>query len=571
MVRSISLADRMTWAACGTLLLAAVVLLGMSAYASLHSGTVAIDQVLLVEPGQSALKSDSFDLGADHRVCRLEISDLGKSSTLNLKIELVMADGNVVTTRKRMLGRGVQQVQTQPVRSTETAIMLLFEVAHAGTYRFQIHALAPDDSHESANAQNQASRLRVLVRSDINAFRYLLVSGAVCLVLLVPLVLSRFRGTSMEHAPRDATPQSKDRFVFIDGLRGVAALAVVICHVFVPYFCHFAGHLISALPSWMSALAKRGELGVEIFFVLSGFVIAFSIRERAVTWQFAWKFALRRSLRLDPPYYLTLALTMIGLAYVAPLGLTGVLDDMGGVRGVLLNMFYLQDIFSYPAPVAIAWTLCLELQFYLALVVLTRLSQTLAQSIARARGHRQSTDGTAESFIASPMMLIYVPLVVISLWTWYPNLEQFSFFGTWFRFFLGALVYWVISRRTPAGWLLALVVAIGVLSAWAADERGMAALASALLIYIAARRGSLTVWLSGRWIQILGRISYSLYLMHVFVGVTMANYLWDMTGQTTPKAILCAVVAISMGLAGGYLMYRFVEVPSIDLSRRIRY
>src|SRR5689334_15625966 len=90
------------------------------------------------------------------------------------------------------------------------------------------------------------------------------------------------------------------RFLFVDALRGFAALGVVIFH-----FTE-ADHiplLASALPAWVVLILNHGNLGVPVFFVLSGFVIAHSVHSERVTMPFAAKFMLRRSLRLDPPYW----------------------------------------------------------------------------------------------------------------------------------------------------------------------------------------------------------------------------------------------------------------------------
>src|SRR5262245_44222872 len=96
------------------------------------------------------------------------------------------------------------------------------------------------------------------------------------------------------------------RFVFIDGLRGIAALSVVLYH--------FNEAVIRQSARWVphvvEAVLHRGFLGVEIFFVISGFVIAFSVRDGNYTPGYLFRFCLRRSIRLDPPYWATIALEL---------------------------------------------------------------------------------------------------------------------------------------------------------------------------------------------------------------------------------------------------------------------
>src|SRR3954463_5453335 len=83
------------------------------------------------------------------------------------------------------------------------------------------------------------------------------------------------------------------RFRTIDGLRGIAALSVAIFH--------FNGALVRSTPNWIphwaQAVASNGFLGVEVFFVISGFVIAFSVRDGEYSGRYLGRFALRRSIR----------------------------------------------------------------------------------------------------------------------------------------------------------------------------------------------------------------------------------------------------------------------------------
>jgi len=70
-------------------------------------------------------------------------------------------------------------------------------------------------------------------------------------------------------------------------LRGVAALAVVLCHLRGP----------------LGAVTEYGWLGVQVFFVLSGFVMSQTLARYTVTPRFVGNFILRRSVRLDPVYW----------------------------------------------------------------------------------------------------------------------------------------------------------------------------------------------------------------------------------------------------------------------------
>src|ERR1019366_7007946 len=103
------------------------------------------------------------------------------------------------------------------------------------------------------------------------------------------------------------------RFAFIDALRGLAALSVVLFHA---KEGNHTPDMFSLMPGWIAALFDNGNLGVAVFFVLSGFVISHSIYAERVSAPFAGRFMLRRSLRLDPPYWAAIALSL-GFAFLS--------------------------------------------------------------------------------------------------------------------------------------------------------------------------------------------------------------------------------------------------------------
>ena len=87
-----------------------------------------------------------------------------------------------------------------------------------------------------------------------------------------------------------------ERFVFVDALRGLAALWVLFFHMFEgPHL----SHLEAVLPGLVMRPIHAGYLGVTVFFVLSGFVIAHSVAGQRVDASYAGWFVLRRSVRLD--------------------------------------------------------------------------------------------------------------------------------------------------------------------------------------------------------------------------------------------------------------------------------
>jgi peptidoglycan/LPS O-acetylase OafA/YrhL len=113
--------------------------------------------------------------------------------------------------------------------------------------------------------------------------------------------------------PMLAPSKSGNRFVMVDSLRGIAALWVVFYHA---YEGHHMTRLAEYLPTFVVTVIANGDLGVAIFFVLSGFVIAHSVSRQTVDVRFMGRFILRRSVRLDIPYWFSMLLVYCFLVNV---------------------------------------------------------------------------------------------------------------------------------------------------------------------------------------------------------------------------------------------------------------
>lgn len=90
------------------------------------------------------------------------------------------------------------------------------------------------------------------------------------------------------------------------------------------------------------------------------------------------------------------------------------------------------------------------------------------------------------------------------------------------------------------------------------------ALTTALAIFSAGRRGKLGTWLNWPWLQHIGRISYSLYLIHFPVCHLITTTGWELCGNrpSTAFARLIMLAAFTASLFAGHLLYKLVEAPS---------
>jgi hypothetical protein len=345
------------------------------------------------------------------------------------------------------------------------------------------------------------------------------------------------------------------RIQSIDGLRGIAALLVVLFHL------HLAVSRTATDWLWFPIdwIARNGDKGVDIFFVISGFVIAMSVSKGAGTVGYFGRFILRRSIRLDPPYWSAILLELV-LLYATLRLFPGNLAVLPTGRQLLSHFFYLQDLLGYGNIVLSFWTLCYEIQFYGFFVGLIVLRHYLPAAL-------QSTRWTA---------LFAGGLFLLSLWVRfiYPGSAPHGLFiDHWYQFFIGTLTYFAIAEpgRMKMLYLAWAAVTVVLVSTSTSLMHLLPIVVSAWLL-LAARDARWGRLLSTRPLQFLGAISYSLYLYHASVGWRFVSLM-----QTLLQGQWSSALAIAVYLAGiavcilfSALMWRFIERPFLRVSQRVR-
>jgi peptidoglycan/LPS O-acetylase OafA/YrhL len=347
------------------------------------------------------------------------------------------------------------------------------------------------------------------------------------------------------------------RFVLVDALRGIAAVSVLFHHLL--FHSELQQTLWHVLPTWFAEYCHQGALGVEIFFVLSGFVITHSLRNVTLTPRTVGNFILRRQLRLDPPYWALLTLTILGL--YAESHVAWIRQKYIPTRAdIVTNFLYLHDLTSNHAIMRVAWTLCLEVQFYLVFIVLLLAAKLLSPA--------ESEAGNLSAILVggSGVVSMLIPAHFCDAW----------FIQWWYYFAAGALCYWAANnerfRVAFIGFLLFLpAIAIGGAIYGFQDARPiLTGWATAVLLYTAGRMGKLTRWLDFAPLQYLGRISYSLYLSHVLVGIYIMRLGFRLTATNGPAAVGWFIFAAGAAIGGAHLVYLAVEQPSIRFAARFK-
>jgi len=343
------------------------------------------------------------------------------------------------------------------------------------------------------------------------------------------------------------TAADSKRLTSLDFLRGIASFGV--CWFHLCYFTYPTAddnfyHLLRLT-------GKYGWLGVQVFFVISGFVIPYSLYNSGYRLKHFPTFMLKRVVRLDPPYVVTILLTIfLGLAYTI---LTGHRFEVEGapvstVR-VLLHFAYLNVFFGYVWLNPVFWTLAIEFQYYIlagltfpllvSLKLRTRIISLVVLSAVCLAGRYKVSHGVRfDAFIFHFLFLFQMGIAT-------------------FQYVVG-----IIRKKEFLIVLSAAILGCLVTLGFAQTMAGVFAVTCALLY---RRRNFVS--------DFLGRISYSLYLLHwpvghVFLSVVGAKLLHAQTGLARLAVLL---MATAVTLASSALLYFTVERPSQAWSSRIRY
>jgi peptidoglycan/LPS O-acetylase OafA/YrhL len=330
---------------------------------------------------------------------------------------------------------------------------------------------------------------------------------------------------------RSASESGKARLEGLDALRGIAAIMVVLFHYTYDYQQHF-GHT-AELPLYFSI----GKYGVELFFMISGYVILMTLdRTRSIG-----NFAFARFSRLYPAYWCAVATTFVVASLV------GMPTWRVDFATFAINLSMLQEFFGVRHVDGVYWTLHAELRFYVLIAAVVW---------AGLRRH---------------LILIFVALVLFDGVARYLDWPR-SVPGLWRLYvlipleYLGLFLIGVVLYESRKDWKLAYVPVLAACVIVASMPHGayrqLMLSACAAVVFVAIRWNS-KLWTMIPGLSFLGSISYPLYLVHAVIGIAVIHRL-ERDGVPPLAAIAAAMtVALALAAANTYL----VERPAM---RRLR-
>jgi len=342
------------------------------------------------------------------------------------------------------------------------------------------------------------------------------------------------------------------RNALIDTVKGAACATIVAHHLaFYGPMSDTAHGLAPGLIDW---LYEYGRMAVQVFLALGGYFAAASLAPEGVarTGGAAQQIG-RRFVRLVVPYAVALLAAVLAAAAVRPFMDHPSVPGDPSLGQLVANALLLQDIVGAEALSAGVWYVAIDFQLF-AFAALLFAALRRAPAWARGLGPVLVAAGGALS------LLVFNRMPGQDMWGWY----------FWGSYSLGMLAFWASRARQPWGWSLCLA-ALGAVALWVEFRTRIAvALATALLLVLARCSGTLRGWQGVPWLQRLGQMSYSVFLVHFPVCLLVnaaVSHLWP--GQPVPNALGMAL-AFALSIAAGRQLYLRVErhVPSWRLALR---
>jgi len=342
-------------------------------------------------------------------------------------------------------------------------------------------------------------------------------------------------------------PPSGDRLLGLDLLRLLAALAVVIFHF------GYAGPRRGTMDTGfaeIAACAKYGYLGVDLFFLISGYVITASAHGR--NWaEFGWA----RFLRLYPGHVVCMTTTALVLLMLGPLNAPVTLTQW------IANLTMFSPALGQPFMDGAYWSIVIELVFYFWVGVF------LAFGLLERRLHLILGIWLAGAFINEALLQTKILRLVFA--TEYAGL-----------FVSGIIIQrWRAGDRTPVA--MALLCAAFCLSAFHAIEAQRVFerlygdrldLIVQFVLHIgvyALLFGGLAAsrWVpASPWVLTVGGLTYPLYLVHQNAGHRIIDSLAPVTGPW-----LALAIALAAALLFSWLVWRFAEPAGRKLLKAAKY
>jgi peptidoglycan/LPS O-acetylase OafA/YrhL len=349
-------------------------------------------------------------------------------------------------------------------------------------------------------------------------------------------------------------PKSKNqklkRLIELDSLRGIACISVILFH-YTSYYELNWKHSQKPL-----VLFEYGKYGVELFFLLSGFVIFMSLKNKSVQ-----EFAILRFCRLFPTYWIAIVFIFM-ISRVVILSPEIVVHGDISFPELLVNFTMIPTIFSFRYVDSSHWSLGFELLFYLQIAVIFVITNKRENLILSALLLVTSISIFWHSFIRyfniEPWMTVW--------WNedmshWQYIIAKLFVLPYIHLFLIGVSSYLLYQKQTLR--LARIGIIFGVISdyfIWGWEH--LVAVVFVTLLFYTAIFFKLP-FLRSQLLAYLGTISYSLYLIHQNIGFRIIQ----VTEKLGVNSNVAIIIAIFSAIVLAHPLYFFIEKPSYEFIK----
>ena len=364
----------------------------------------------------------------------------------------------------------------------------------------------------------------------------------------------------------------------LDGVRGIAILLVLFHHftLFDP---------VTSVGAWLGFLALLGWCGVDVFFVLSGFLITGILIDARGSSGYFSSFYARRVLRIFPLYYLIVFLSFIVLARFSWWHdlLVGAGDIPQWPYWTYLVNFAIAERGDFKHGVLdVAWSLAIEEQFYLVWPAVVWLlppkllgwvcgAIVLVVPILRSLALDAGAE-PVDAYVLPHLRADALALGALLAWLSRHNvLQDLRPLGPFALIGGAAGAVWCAVESGGAWWWEPLTQRLGY---------SLFALAGAGLVVLAVTREETSLWqrfLRAGWLRAFGKYSYCMYLIHLPVSRLVQEFVFGpeqfprIVGAVWPAQLGFYVLATAPTFALAWLSWHFFEEPILRLKKRFPY
>ncbi|MGG4499357.1 acyltransferase family protein [Paenibacillus polymyxa] len=352
--------------------------------------------------------------------------------------------------------------------------------------------------------------------------------------------------------PEDKGKMEQDKLQFVDTLRALAIIGVLLVHV---------SQHVDGLNGWLQKGLSIGAKGVALFYMASAFTLFLSLSRRSSDKREGMAgYLLRRFFRIAPLYYIMLGIYLV----VNGTGPRFWLGDQEGVTvtNIAAHALFLNGLNPYwiNSIIGVEWSIAVECMFYLFIPLLFKLIQSV----------RHATWFVVMVLVASfGLNTVFAQYPLISdqslwghyLYLWFPN--QLPVFG------LGILLFfiWKDERHWKSvdplsGGLLLVTVLFAFFGGMTDYLIGVGLLLGAYALYHWQPK-----WLLNRAWSWIGRLSYSMYLTHLLVLGLIVQIKLPFAPLVSLSLLFIMTLLFTVGLS--WFTYTWIEQPGIRLGKKL--